>query len=225
MAKKLLISDNKLGWIRDTSSGISKSPVDKIIVKTEKPAAPSMTPKKSLPAETAIEATGTEHRTEPRKILKAKAASKMAHTPKRPLAAKTSLIAPPPIKPLDRMPPKQQKTEPAPQPKTVHDSQADASLSYQTYEAALAPIEKKTSAPIAETPLTLKESPTENNMPSKLRYLISVAALISAVMFLPERYSLFVFLGFIFIALIEVSYRLGKQYNLLKSISENGSKK
>jgi len=223
MSKKLLISENKLGWIRDTSIGIDKSPVDKIFVNPEKPAAQSMVTKKSLPAETAAKATGTGHRTEARKTSKPKAASKPAHTPKPPLAAKTSLVMPPPIKPLDRMPPKQHKTEPAPQPEAVLDSQANASLFYQMYEAAPAPIEKKTSAPIAEAPLTLEEIPSEHNMPSKFRYLISVAALISAVMFLPERYSLFVFLGFIFIALLEVSYRLKKQYHLLKSISDNRS--
>jgi hypothetical protein len=223
MAKKLLISDNKLGWIRDTRSGVDKSPVDKIAIKTEKLATPSGTKKKSLLPEALIKATETVHKAEARKPSKPKAASKIVHAPKRPLAVKTSLVAPPPIKPLDRTPQKRQKIELAPQPETAHEPNTKASLFHQTYEAALVPIVEKPSIPIAEIPLTLKEAPTENQTLSKLPYLLSIVALICAAMLLPERYRIFVFLVSIFIVLMGVLYRLGKQYRLLKSISESRS--
>jgi hypothetical protein len=230
MAKKLLISDTKLGWIKDTRSGADKSPGDKIIAKAEKPAAQSTTAKNSLLPEALIKATETVNRTEAKKPSKPKAASKIGRTPKHPLDVKTSLVASSPNKPLDRTPRKRQKIEPepqleeielAPQPEIAHESQAKASLFHQTYEAALAPIVEKPAVPIAEIPFTPKEALTEEPTLNKLPYVLSIVALISVALLLPERYRIFVFLGFIFIALLEVSYRVRKQYCLLRSISES----
>jgi hypothetical protein len=230
MAKKLLISNTKLGWIRDTRSGADKSPGDKIIVKTDKPANQITTEKKSLLPEALIKATETINKPEARRSSKPKAPSKMARTPKHPIAGKTSMVESPPIKPLDRAPRRQQKIELAPQPEKTelapplqiaHDPHAMPSLFLQTYEAALAPIVEKPSVPIAEIPFTPKEAPAEDKTLSKLPYLLSIVALISVALLLPERYRIFVFLGFIFIALLEVSYRVRKQNRLLKSISEN----
>jgi hypothetical protein len=219
-----------LGWIRDTRSGSDKTPVDKIIIETEKPAAQSRKAKKSLLPEELIKATETMNKPEARKPSKPKATSKIARTPKQPLAAKTSMATPPLVKPLDSPPGKQQKIELAPQPEKInlapepeiaHEPHAKASLFHQTYEAALAPIVKEPYVPVAESPFTPKEIPTESQTLSKLPYLLSIVALLSLAMLLPERYRIFVFLGFIFIALLEVSYRVRKQYRFLKSISES----
>jgi hypothetical protein len=234
MAKKLLISDTKLGWIRDTRSGADKSPGDKIITKTEKPATKGTPSKKSLLPEALIKATETINKTEARKPSTLKAPSKMARTPKHSIAAKASMVESPPIKPLDRTPgkrlkielaPQPEKIELAPQPQIAHEPRATPSLFHQTYEAALTPIVEKPSMPIAEIPFTPKEAPAEKQTLSKLPYLLSIVALISVAMLLPERYRAFVFLGSIFIALMEVSYRVRKQYRLLKSISESLFKK
>ena len=67
--------------------------------------------KKSLLPEALIKATETVHKAEARKPSNPKVASKIVRTPKRPLAAKTALVEPPPIKPLDRTPQKRQKIE------------------------------------------------------------------------------------------------------------------
>jgi hypothetical protein len=257
MAKKLLTSDTKLDWIRDTRSGVNKSTLEKGSPKADKPAGKSTTKntttKKGLRAEPATKTKGTGKKAEVRKAVKSgMTASKVASVKKRTGSVKTSLVAPPPIKPIEKKTKERSKPRPVPKHEALHealnDSQANASLSYQVFEEpvnlteetsipqeeisipmeeASMPVEEA-STPIEEMPLLMdeipfspEEVPAEKKILGKLLYLASIAALVCAAIFLPERYSMLVFLGFIFIALIEVSYRVGEQYHLLKSIAEN----
>jgi hypothetical protein len=230
MAKKLLLSDTKLGWIRDTRGGADKLPEDKTIAKTAKPAVQAPVVKKGLLPDALIRATEAANKTETPRTAKSKAAARKSGNSKRPSAARAALAETSPINPIDKTTRKRQKIEPepqiekielAPQPDIEHESKAKASLFHQTYEAALAPIVEKPAVPIADIPFTPKEPPSEHPMPSKLPYALSIAALISLALLMPERYRIFVFLGFIFVALLEVSYRVRKQHRLIKSISEN----
>ena len=57
--------------------------------------------------------------------------------------------------------------------------------------------------------------------PGMIHYLLALVALICVTVAVPERYTVPIFLGFIFVILAEISYRLGQQYYLNRLNAEN----
>jgi hypothetical protein len=286
MAKKLLISDNKLDWIKNTSVGTpkpataKKSPIVKkttVAKKTEAPkkievakkaetakkpvkaAKPKIksVPKKSVQPETPNKTTTTETR---KKTVVVKASQpntglKAAGVPKRPLAPLKSPATSPIIKAIAHTK-ERKKTKPNQVIKGTIIPNPPASMSLDDYEdsaeamtvrsmpkeesiirtkmtatlseagstkrmAVPSITRENASMPIDEIPLPADSLPQENKISGKVLYLLSIAALICAAIFLPERYSMLVFLGFIFISIIVVSFRVAEQQRLIKSIKEN----
>jgi hypothetical protein len=57
--------------------------------------------------------------------------------------------------------------------------------------------------------------------PPTVHYWLSVIALICVAFTVPDRFATITFLGFIFVILMEISYRLAQQYLLNKETAEN----
>jgi hypothetical protein len=57
--------------------------------------------------------------------------------------------------------------------------------------------------------------------PGRVHYWLSIVALICVAIAVPDRYSTLIFLGFIFIILMEISYRIGQQIYLNRVSAEN----
>jgi hypothetical protein len=57
--------------------------------------------------------------------------------------------------------------------------------------------------------------------PGRVHYWLSIVALICVAVAVPDRYSTLIFLGFIFIILMEISYRIGQQIYLNRVSAEN----
>jgi hypothetical protein len=62
---------------------------------------------------------------------------------------------------------------------------------------------------------------TPDKRPGKLYYALAIVTLMCVAVLVPQQYSVLIFLGFIFVILMEVSYRLTQQYYLNKSTSES----
>jgi hypothetical protein len=201
MAKKPLISDNKLSWIKDTTVGEEKPSAGTIPETDDLPAR-----KEVAKAKTKTKATAAEPGSKTAAQLPSKpgGAQKVAAKKKRPPRASR------PTKPIDPARTELHETKPEAAPESKQEPTLGVPPSYQDY---LWPR-------IAEeiNPVIVQEKNRKQDM---LVYLASIAALLAAAIFVPEPYGILVFLGFIFIALVEILFRMGNQYHLLKAISEN----
>ncbi len=210
MAKKVLMTDNKLSWIRDTTADDVKPSPER------KPKAENLPGKKSVEEKSTktVEEKSTKTKVatkEPVSKLAARHPAKHETAPKPNTPTKRPQSAPVQTKHMDTQPAEQQKVEQdKPLPHPSQDTHADIPPSYHAYSTPAGPTE--------ESPMIVL---AENKKQGKLLYYVSIVALLCVAIFFPERYSIFVFLGFIFIALIEISYRVGAQYHLLKTMSEN----
>jgi hypothetical protein len=56
--------------------------------------------------------------------------------------------------------------------------------------------------------------------PGMVHYWLALVALICVAVTVPERYGALIFLGFIFVILIEISYRVGQHYYQARTNAE-----
>ena len=192
MGNRPLIPDTRLSWIRDTTGEDTPDPKE-----TPEPP-PKPTGSKGTKEHSARPVTETPKQQAPR------------HTPAP--AARPETIQAPRYEEEVAPPP---KASPPPPPPPRHEVRETARYASQSaHRDEIRETARQAAHQAAAPAMPIKK-------PSKYHYWIAVIALICVAVSVPERYSVLIFLGFIFVVLLEISYRLGQQHLLNRAAQEN----
>ncbi|MBA4417451.1 MAG: hypothetical protein C0392_06035 [Syntrophus sp. (in: bacteria)] len=211
MAKKILLADTTLSWIKDTTTEDSR-------------------PKNKRP----VKATPPRTERIPVKRLDAAPIKAIKGQPIPPIKKQT-------VKPVEQPELKQHavkqealfvKTTPAhPDSKPVEQPENKPLVQHtvrQELQKDINPeihkvIDESRYNPTYATEIdeTAETKQAGNKKQSMLRYWLSLAALICVAFTVPEPYKTRIFLGFILLILVEISYRVGEYYHQQKTISDN----
>lgn len=119
----------------------------------------------------------------------------------------------------------QHAVKPSPRQPSMHNARPDQQARPLTSASGAIGLEmRQAGRPIPQQPPDILEHRTALREPSKLHYWLSIVAMIIvAVSPVPDRYAIMIFLGFIFVLLMDISYRFRQQHYVNTVNAENTS--